>query len=150
MNPNFLQTLRPLLPSRRAPGIGRSFWPPPAEKLPVVSTPNVDGPTISFAPALACMQPRSSSPPTVPPTRPIFTVASAKTAAPVSCAPPTTSMSTPPPAPTPPSAQNDESAPQSSVLSRQNWKPPPKGAYIDQPAQDNPVGSFCVIGLLDA
>ena len=38
---NFLQPLRPILPSRRAPGIGRSFWPPPTEKPPAVSTPTV-------------------------------------------------------------------------------------------------------------
>src|SRR5262245_44110283 len=150
MNANFLQPLRPILPSIRAPGIGRSFWPPPSETPPVVSMPAVPNPYITFALALAFMQPRSSSPPTVPPIMPTFSVASAKAAAPVSCAPPTTSTSSPPPAPTPPSTQIDQSAPQSSLLSRQNWNPPPNVAYIDQPAQTIPVGSCCVIGLLAA
>src|SRR3954467_15826425 len=143
MKPNFLQPLRPILPSSRAPGIGRSFWPPPSETLPVVSMPAVPNPYITFAPALAFMQPRSSSPPTVPPIMPSLSVPSANAAAPVSCAPPTRSTSSPPPAPTPPSTHTDQSASQSSLLSRQNWMPPPNVAYIDQPTQARPDGSRC-------
>src|SRR3954451_14209655 len=150
MKANFLQPLRPILPSRRAPGIGRSFCPPPTEIEPVVSMPAVPHPYMTFAPALAFMQPRSSSPPTVPPTMPSLPVSSANAAAPVSCAPPITSTSSPPPAPRPPSTHTDQSASQSSLLSRQNWKPPPNVAYIDQPTQARPDGSRCVIGLLAA
>src|SRR3954465_343847 len=150
MNPNFLQTLRPILPSRRAPGIGRGVWPPPTEMLPVVSMPAVPQPYITFAPALAFMQPRSSSPPTVPPTMPSLPVISANAAAPVSAAPPMTSTSRPPPAPRPPSTHTDQSASQSSLLSRQNWMPPPNVAYIDQPTQPRPDGSRWVTGLLPA